>query len=210
VASETKVNFISVKGPELLSKYVGESERGVREVFRKARQAAPCIVFFDEIDALVPTRSAGTSDSHVAERVLSQFLAELDGVEELKGVLVLGATNRSDLLDPAILRPGRFDEVVEIPLPEESERSEIFAIHLQNKPLGAGIDFKNLASRTEGFSGADISSMCIRAARGAVRRAVQAGDTAPPGQARVIIEASDLEGALQEIRQQTLDGCGEQ
>jgi len=210
VASETKVNFISVKGPELLSKYVGESERGVREVFRKARQAAPCIVFFDEIDALVPSRSAGASDSHVAERVLSQFLAELDGVEELKGVLVLGATNRSDLLDPAILRPGRFDEIVEIRLPDESERSEIFAIHLQNKPLGAVISFKDLASRTGGFSGADIISTCTRAALRAVRRAVQAGDKTPDGQARVTIEASDLEGALQEIRQQTLEGCGEQ
>ncbi|MGA2476832.1 MAG: AAA family ATPase, partial [Terriglobia bacterium] len=210
VASETKVNFISVKGPELLSKYVGESERGVREVFRKARQAAPCIVFFDEIDALVPSRSAGASDSHVAERVLSQFLAELDGVEELKGVLVLGATNRSDLLDPAILRPGRFDEVVEIPLPDESERSEIFAIHLQNKPLGAVISLKNLASRTGGFSGADIISTCTRAALRAVRRAVQAGGKTPDGQARVTIEASDLEGALQEIRQQPLEGCGEQ
>jgi transitional endoplasmic reticulum ATPase len=209
VASESNVNFISVKGPELLSKYVGESERGVREVFRKARQAAPCIVFFDEIDALVPSRSAGTSDSHVAERVLSQFLAELDGVEELKGVLVLGATNRSDLLDPAILRPGRFDEVVEIPLPDESERSEIFAIHLRNKPLGAGISFKNLALRSDGFSGADISSVCNRAARRAVRRAVQAGDKAPGGQSRVILEASDLEGALQEMRQQSLIALGE-
>jgi transitional endoplasmic reticulum ATPase len=205
VASETKVNFISVKGPELLSKYVGESERGVREVFRKARQAAPCIVFFDEIDALVPSRSAGTSDSHVAERVLSQFLAELDGVEELKGVLVLGATNRLDLLDTAILRPGRFDQIVEIPLPNESERSEIFAIHLHNKPLGAGIGFNDLASRTEGFSGADISSTCTRAALRAVRRAVQAGDKAPAGQARVTIEVSDLEGALGEVRQQSLD-----
>ena len=111
IASETQVNFISVKGPELLSKYVGESERAVRDVFRKARQAAPCIIFFDEIDALVPSRGAGSFDSHVADRVLSQFLAELDGVEELKGVLVLGATNRADLLDPAILRPGRFDEL---------------------------------------------------------------------------------------------------
>jgi transitional endoplasmic reticulum ATPase len=205
VASESKVNFISVKGPELLSKYVGESEKAVREVFHKARQAAPCIVFFDEIDALVPSRGAGTSDSHVAERVLSQFLAELDGVEELKGVLVLGATNRSDLLDPAILRPGRFDEVVEIPLPDESERSEIFAIHLRNKPLGAGISLKNLASRSDEFSGADISSACNRAARRAVRRAVQAGDKAPGGQSRVTLEASDLEDALQETRQQSLN-----
>jgi transitional endoplasmic reticulum ATPase len=202
VASETKVNFISVKGPELLSKYVGESERGVREVFRKARQAAPCIVFFDEIDALVPSRGAGSSDSHVAERVLSQFLAELDGVEELKGVLVLGATNRSDLLDPAILRPGRFDEVVEIPLPDESGRREIFAIHLHDKPLDVGISVKDLASQTDGFSGADISSVCTRAARFAVRRAVQAGEKAPADQVRVTIEGSDLAAALEEMGEQ--------
>ena len=209
IASETEVNFISVKGPELLSKYVGESERGVREIFRKARQAAPCIVFFDEIDALVPSRSAGASDSHVAERVLSQFLAELDGVEELKGVLVLGATNRPDMLDAAILRPGRFDEVVDIPIPDESGRCEIFAIHLQAKPLGAGISFKKLAGQTEGFSGADISSVCTRAARRAVRRAVEAGGKALPGKARVTIEAGDLAGALEEIRQQAVNHRGE-
>jgi len=205
LASESKVNFISVKGPELLSKYVGESERGVREVFRKVRQAAPCIVFFDEIDALAPRRGGGRADAHVAERVLGQFLAELDGVEELKGVLVLGATNRSDLLDPAVLRPGRFDEVVEIPLPDESERREIFALHLQNKPLGPGISFENLASRSEGFSGADISSVCNRAAREAVRRAVQASVKVAAGQAQVTIEAGDLEGALEEVRQQSRD-----
>jgi transitional endoplasmic reticulum ATPase len=209
VASETEVNFISVKGPELLSKYVGESERAVREVFRKARQAAPCIVFFDEIDALVPSRGGGVSDSHVAERVLSQFLAELDGVEELKGVLVLGATNRADLLDPAILRPGRFDEVVEIPLPNENGRSEIFAIHLRGKPFGLGISFKNLASQTDGFSGADISSACTHAARRAIRRAVQGGEKATADQVQVTIEASDLKAALEEIRQQTLKEIGE-
>ena len=209
LASETEVNFISVKGPELLSKYVGESERGVREIFRKARQAAPCIVFFDEIDALVPSRSAGASDSHVAERVLSQFLVELDGVEELKGVLVLGATNRPDMLDAAILRPGRFDEVVDIPIPDGSGRCEIFAIHLQAKPLGAGISFKKLAGQTEGFSGADISSVCTRAARRAVHRAVEAERKALPGQVRVTIEAGDLAGALEEIRQQAVKHVGE-
>jgi len=196
IASETRVNFISVKGPELLSRYVGESERAVREVFRKARQAAPCIVFFDEIDALVPSRGAGTADSHVAERVLSQFLAELDGVEELKGVLVLGATNRSDLLDPAILRPGRFDELVEIPLPDEDGRGEIFAIHLAGKPLSRGINFKGLASRSAGLNGADINSICTYAARAAVRRAVQAGEKKQVG---VTIEAADLDAALEEI-----------
>ncbi len=126
IANESKVNFISVKGPALLSKYVGESEEAVRDVFRKARQATPCIIFFDEIDSLIPARSGGSTDSHVSERVLSQFLAELDGIEELKGVLVLGATNRADILDPAVLRPGRFDYTIEISMPDEGDREEIF------------------------------------------------------------------------------------
>lgn len=202
VANETKVNFISVKGPEILSKYVGESEKGVREIFRKARQAAPCIVFFDEIDALLPSRSAGTSDSHVAERVLSQFLAELDGVEELKGVMVLGATNRPDMLDAAILRPGRFDDVLELPLPDERGRAEIFKIHLHNKPVRGDIDFQALASRTEDFSGADIYSVCNRAALRAVRRAVQSGQEPVSGRRQVEIESGDLDEALEEVRQQ--------
>jgi len=197
LASESKVNFISVKGPELLSKYVGESERAVRDVFRKARQAAPCIVFFDEIDALVPTRGGGTSDSHVSERVLSQFLAELDGVEELRGVLVLGATNRADILDPAILRPGRFDEIVEIPPPDEAGREEIFRVHLRDKPLAAEVGLRDLASHTEDCSGADIASVCQQAALLAIRRAVRAGDTPGAEPARVVIELADLEAALQ-------------
>lgn len=176
IANESMVNFISVKGPALLSKYVGESEKGVREVFRKARQAAPCILFFDEIDSLIPTRSGGSFDSHVAERVLSQFLAELDGIEELKGVLVLAATNRQDMLDPAVLRPGRFDQVVEIPLPDEKERKEIFKVHLRNKPVTEEIDLKKLTARTEGFSGAEISGICRKAAMMAIRRAIESGD----------------------------------
>ncbi|MDP2644990.1 MAG: CDC48 family AAA ATPase [Desulfobacterales bacterium] len=174
IATVSQVNFISVKGPALLSQYVGESERTVREVFRKARQAAPCIVFFDEIDALIPVRSAGSSDSHVAERVLSQFLAEMDGIEELKGVLVLGATNRIDMLDSAALRPGRFDEMVEILPPDENDRKEIFAIHLRNKPLAEGIRIADLAAKTDGYSGADIAGVCHKAAMTALRRVVQA------------------------------------
>ena len=196
LASESKVNFISVKGPELLSKYVGESERAVRDIFRKARQAAPCIVFFDEIDALVPTRGGGTSDSHVTERVLSQFLAELDGVEELRGVLVLGATNRADILDPAILRPGRFDEIVEIPPPDEAGREEIFRVHLRDKPLAAKVGLRELASQTADCSGADIASVCHQAAMLAIRRAVRAGETPAAEPARVVIELADLEAAL--------------
>ena len=172
IANESRVNFISIKGPTLLSKYVGESERQVRDVFRKARQAAPCIVFFDEIDALMPARGGAVSDSPVTDRVLSQFLTELDGVEEIKGVLVLGATNRLDRLDPAILRPGRFDEVVEIPLPDEPERREIFEVHLRGKPMAQNVKISALAAKTKEFSGAHIASVCNLAALRAVRRAV--------------------------------------
>jgi transitional endoplasmic reticulum ATPase len=200
IANESRVNFISVKGPALLSKYVGESERGVREIFRKARQAAPCIIFLDEIDALLPMRGVGSGDSHVSERVLSQFLAELDGIEELKGVLVLGATNRLDILDPAVLRPGRFDEIVEIPPAQEEDRREIFKVHLRGKPLAPGIDAAALAARTEGFSGAEIASVCNQAALSAVRRALSKGPGKKPGQ--VLITAPDLEKALEALRQE--------
>lgn len=200
IANESRVNFISVKGPALLSKYVGESERGVREIFRKARQAAPCIIFLDEIDALLPMRGVASGDSHVSERVLSQFLAELDGIEELKGVLVLGATNRLDILDPAVLRPGRFDEIVEIPPAQEKDRLEIFKVHLRGKPLAPGIDAAALAARTEGFSGAEIASVCNQAALSAVRRALSKGPGKKPGQ--VLITAPDLEKALEALRQE--------
>ncbi len=199
IANESKVNFISVKGPALLSMYVGESEQAVREVFRKARQASPCIIFFDEIDALVPVRSGVSSDSHVAERVLSQFLAEFDGVEELAGVLVLGATNRLDMLDPAVLRPGRFDEVIEMTMPNEKDREEIFRVHLRNKPLESGIDPAELATRTEGFSGAEIAAACNRAALSAVRRAVNSLKHDPDREITLLIRQSDIQEALAEL-----------
>lgn len=200
IATESEVNFISVKGPALLSKYVGESEREVRDLFRKARQAAPCIAFFDEIDALIPTRSAGGFDSHVAERVLSQFLVELDGIEELKGVLVLGATNRSDLIDPAILRPGRFDLVLEIHPPDRLGRKEIFAVHLRNKPLAAEIDIDQLAAQTEGFTGADIEAVCRRAALEAVRWAVEAAQGESVDETTISIRPEHIQSALEEVR----------
>jgi transitional endoplasmic reticulum ATPase len=200
IATESQVNFISVKGPALISKYVGESERGVRDMFRKAKQAAPCIIFFDEIDAMVPARSAGGSDAHVAERVLSQFLTELDGVEELKGVLLLGATNRMDMLDPAILRPGRFDEIVDIPLPDEESRRLIFEVHLRDKPLAPGISTSHLAADTDGFSGAEIQALCTRAALRAVRRAVADRIANPGDEPEVIVGPEDLETALKEAR----------
>jgi len=201
IANESGVNFISVKGPALLSKYVGESERGVREIFRKARQAAPCIIFFDEIDALVPVRSGSSSDSHVAERVLSQFLSEVDGIEELKGVLVLGATNRLDILDPAVLRPGRFDEVVEIPIPNEEDRKEIFEIHLRNKPLSPRIVLDDLVSKAEGFSGADIAGACHKAALTALRRVVkQGGGEKADKRIKLQITKSDLLRGMEEVQ----------
>ena len=181
VATECGVNFISIKGPELFSKYVGESERQVREIFRKARQAAPCVIFCDEIDALKPARSGGASDNPVADRVLAQFLTELDGIEELKGVLVLAATNRLDRLDPAAVRPGRFDEIVEIPLPNDAERREIFSIHLRGKPTTREIDFAGMAKRTDGASGAHIASVCRLAALRAIRRVIAASLAAGSG-----------------------------
>ena len=173
LANESEVNFISVKGPELMSKYVGESERGVREVFRKAKQASPCILFFDEFDSLVPERGLG-GDSQVTERVISQFLTELDGLEELKGVLVLAATNRKDLIDSAILRPGRFDFILEFPLPDEKARREIFEIHTKGKPLASDIDLEVMAQKTEGLAGSDIEVICHEASMIAIREFLRA------------------------------------
>jgi transitional endoplasmic reticulum ATPase len=225
IANESHVNFISIKGPALLSKYVGESERQMRDVFRKARQAAPCIMFFDEIDAIIPVRGSGASDSPVTDRVLSQFLAELDGIEELKGVLVLAATNRPDRLDPAVLRPGRFDEVVEIPPPDALGRREILEVHLRGKPLAPKMKLEELVARTEGFSGAQIASLCNLAALKAVRRAVAASAALPAGsveksaapdaadsgrrkpspaaQVKVLISQGDLEAALTELARES-------
>lgn len=198
-ANESNVNFISVKGPELMSKYIGESERAVREVFRKARHAAPCLVFFDEVDALAPRRGADASGAQVSERLLSQFLAEFDGVEELKGVMVLAATNRIDMLDPAVLRPGRFDEIIEIPLPDAPERAEIFAVHLRHKPLGEGVSADQLAADSGGFSAAEIAAVCRRAALAAVRRAVTTSGEDTPAVLRV--EVGDFAQAIAEARQ---------
>lgn len=202
VATESQTNFISVKGPALMSKWVGESEKGMREIFQKARQAAPCIVFFDEIDALVPTRSAGSSDSHVSERILSQFLAELDGIDELRGVLVLGATNRLDMLDAAVLRPGRFDQIVEMTMPGVGDRAEIFGVHLRHKPLSGDISCEELAARTDGFSGADIAAVARNAAMMAVRRAVKGIEAKEAVDPEVIIGQQDLDDAMEDVRRQ--------
>ncbi|MFQ5878589.1 MAG: ATP-binding protein, partial [Dehalococcoidia bacterium] len=200
VASQSGVNFIAVKGPALLSKWVGESEKSVREVFKKAKQASPCIVFFDEIDALTPVRGAG-GDSHVSERVISQFLTELDGIEELKGVTVLAATNRPDIIDPALLRAGRFDVQLELPMPDEKARREIFAIHTQGKPLAADVDVDGLAAGSEGLAGADIEGICRRASMLAIREFVSQAEGASPALAvdSLTITARHFQQAVQEM-----------
>ncbi len=174
VARESEANFISVKGPELLSKWVGESEKGIREIFKKARAAAPCIVFFDEIDTLVPERG-GNFASEVSERIVGQLLAELDGLEEMPGVMVLGATNRAELLDPALLRPGRFDLTIALPLPDFAAREAIAWVHLRDRPLADDVDPRLIARETEGRSGADIAGLCRQAAVLAIREAISAG-----------------------------------
>ncbi len=169
LANQCEANFISIKGPELLSKWVGESEKGIREVFRRAKQAAPCIVFFDELDALAPRRAGGELDGQVGNRVIAQLLTEMDGIEGREGVIVLAATNRSELIDPALLRPGRFDLVVELEYPTEEERSAIFAVHTRGKPLVPEITMQELAQLTPGRSGADIEAICRRASLLALR-----------------------------------------
>ena len=169
LANQCEASFISIKGPELLSKWVGESEKGVREVFRRAKQAAPCIVFFDELDALAPRRSGGEIDGQVGNRVIAQLLTEMDGIEGREGVIVLAATNRPELIDPALLRPGRFDMVVELDYPNEAERRAIFSVHTRGRPLAPEITMEELAKLTPGRNGADIEAICRRAALLALR-----------------------------------------
>jgi len=169
IATESEANFISVKGPELLSKWVGESEKAVREVFRKARTAAPSIIFFDEIDAIAPTRGSVTGDSHVSERVISQLLTEMDGLEGLEDILVLAATNRPDLIDPALLRTGRFDRFVYVDAPDKKGRKEILDIYTKDMPLDDDVDIKELVRKTEHFVGGDIEALCREAGMRALR-----------------------------------------
>jgi transitional endoplasmic reticulum ATPase len=172
VATTSEANFISVKGPELLSKWVGESEKGVREIFRKARQASPCIVFFDELDAVAPRRGRSEGDAHVTERVISQMLTEMDGLEDLKGVVVIGATNRPDIIDEALLRPGRFDRILEVPFPDKEARKDILKIHTRRKPLDNTVDMEKLVELTNGLTGADIAAIVNAAAMSAIKEHV--------------------------------------
>jgi transitional endoplasmic reticulum ATPase len=177
VATESGANFIAVRGPEIFSKWVGESEKMVREIFQKARMAAPTVVFIDEIDALASARGLG-ADSFVSERVVAQLLAEMDGIKTLENVVVIGATNRPDLVDPALLRPGRFDRIIYVPPPDFRARLEIFMIHTRNVPLAKDVDLEELARRTEGYSGADIELVVREATFLALREDINAKEVA--------------------------------
>jgi transitional endoplasmic reticulum ATPase len=164
VATESEANFVSVRGPELLSKWVGESERGIREIFKRARQSSPCVIFFDEIDSIAPIRGGG-AETQVTERVVSQLLTELDGMQDMHGVVVLAATNRADMIDPALLRPGRFDKIIQIPLPDKESRQRILEINAEEIPFEKDhnspdyVNFSKLAEASDGFSGADVAAI---------------------------------------------------
>ncbi|MFP3985273.1 MAG: CDC48 family AAA ATPase, partial [Candidatus Bathyarchaeia archaeon] len=174
VATESEANFITIKGPEVFSKWVGESEKAIREVFRKARMAAPAVIFFDEFDSLVPRRGMGFADSGVTERVISQLLTEMDGILSLEDVVVIAATNRPDIIDRAVLRPGRFDRLIYVPEPDEKARSEIFKIYTKDMPLNVDVNLETLPRITKGYSGADIEALCREAALNALRKDINA------------------------------------
>src|SRR5881296_2371877 len=199
VATTSEANFISVKGPELLSKWVGESEKGVREIFRKARQAAPCIVFFDELDAVAPRRGGSDGDSHVTERVISQMLTEMDGLEDLKGVVVIGATNRPDMIDEALLRPGRFDRLLEVPVPDREARMQIFQIHTRNKPLDRSVSLDKLVEMTDGYTGTDVAALVNAAAMSAIKQHIDSGKKSNTKE-KLKISMTHFEAAMQKVK----------
>ncbi|MEW6216925.1 MAG: CDC48 family AAA ATPase [Candidatus Bipolaricaulota bacterium] len=180
VASESQANFITAKGSELLSKWYGESEQRIAEMFRRARQVAPAVVFLDELDALVPRRGSALGEPHATERIVNQMLAEMDGLEELRRVVVIGATNRPDLVDPALLRPGRFDELIYVPVPEQGARLAIFRVHTRGMALSPDVDLERLAARTTGYTGADIAEVCRKAGRIALRESLAATEVTMP------------------------------
>lgn len=201
LAHESEINFISIKGPEFLSKWVGESEKAVRETFRKARQAAPCIIFFDEIDAIAGMRGR-SAGSEVTEQVISQLLTEMDGLVELKDVILVAATNRPDMLDPALLRAGRFGRHIQIPLPDQKTLEEIFKIHLKNKPIDDEVNFKELGEQLIGYTGADVQAISEEATLLAIREAVlqkQVSDGDSDNVKTLTIKNSHFEKAMDNI-----------
>ncbi|WP_342816433.1 CDC48 family AAA ATPase [Nitrososphaera sp.] len=197
VATTSEANFISIKGPELISKWVGESEKGVREVFRKARQAAPCVIFFDELDAVAPRRGS-EGDAHVTERVISQMLTEMDGLEDLKGVVVIGATNRPDIIDEALLRPGRFDRILEVPIPDKEARKQIFQVHTRRKPVDSDVNLDKLVEMTDGMTGADIAAIVNAAAMTAIKEHVSINDGKKTGKLKISMK--HFESALDNVK----------
>jgi len=202
IANATEVNFISIKGPEIMSKWVGESEKAVREVFRKAKQAAPCIIFLDEIDSIAPVRGAGY-DSHVTERVVSQMLTEMDGLEELKEVIIIAATNRPDMVDPALLRPGRLDRLIYIQPPDKEERKKIFDVHLSGKPIGEDVDVEEFAERTDGYVGADIAAIVKEAVMSALREFITSGiseEHVKEAIQNIVLKKQHFETAIKSVR----------
>ena len=210
VATESEANFIAVKGPEFLNKWVGESEKAVRETFRKARQASPCVIFMDEIDSIAPERGSGNGDSNVTERVISQMLTEMDGLESLNNVVVIAATNRPDIMDPALLRPGRFDKSIYIGPPDKDSRRSIFGIHTKGRPLADDVDLDDLAERTDGCTGADIAAICNEAVMNAVRKLVASnGNPTDEDIAACKVDGEDFQKALDKfgpkVRQELKD-----
>jgi transitional endoplasmic reticulum ATPase len=200
VATESEANFISIKGPEFLSKWVGESEKAVRETFRKARQAAPCVIFLDEIDSIAPTRGGAFGDSHVTERVISQLLTELDGLVELTGVTVIAATNRPDMVDMALLRPGRFDRLIFIPPPNKEARRKILETHTKGKPLAKDISLDEIAKRTENFTGADLAALVNEASMLAIREHIRKnGKMDPESLAKAQVTKAHFEEAFKKV-----------
>jgi transitional endoplasmic reticulum ATPase len=189
VATESEANFITIKGPEVFSKWVGESEKAIREVFRKARMASPAVIFFDEFDSLVPGRGRGYADSGVTERVISQLLTEMDGLVSLEDVVIIAATNRPDIVDPAILRPGRFDRLIYVPEPNKESRLEIFKIYTKNMPLAKDVDLSQLVIMTKQYSGADIEALCREAGLNALRNDMKAQE----------VDAHDFRKATEKI-----------
>ena len=189
VATESEANFISIKGPEVFSKWVGESEKAIREVFRKARMAAPAVIFFDEMDSLTPQRGGGGSDSGVSERVISQLLTEMDGILSLQDIVVIAATNRPNLIDPAVLRPGRFDRLIYVPEPDDKSRLQILKLYTTNMPLNKDVDLNQVATATRYYSGADLENICREAAMHALRRDIAAGE----------VTMKDFQDALKEV-----------
>jgi transitional endoplasmic reticulum ATPase len=203
VATTSEANFISIKGPELISKWVGESEKGVREVFRKARQAAPCVVFFDELDSIAPRRGGESEgDARVTERVISQMLTEMDGLEDLKGVVVIGATNRPDIIDEALLRPGRFDRILEIPIPDKEARRQIFQVHTERKPIDSDVNLDKLVEMTDGMTGADIAAIVNAAAMSAIKEHVVSSSNKNEGKkaGKLKISMKHFESALDKMK----------